>query len=204
VIYVGVAPSGRFQIHRVPADGTGQLTLHSPAEGLAPASATSHGIVFANRLGAQGIDLVTVAPDGSVREWLASPFQEVNPRVSPDDEWVAYQSNRTGRSEIYLRAASGKGPDRQVTPAGGVQPDWSADGGSLFFVRDRRVYRVDVTATTLGIPVPVHADSRLIFARPSGDGLVTLHALDEERPLTTLNLVTNWTGEVRRRAAGYK
>jgi eukaryotic-like serine/threonine-protein kinase len=198
-IYFGHAPSGRFQIHRIAADGTGHAVLHSPVPGLSPASTTSQGVIFAQRLAAGGFDLVTVAPDGSARDWLASPFQEANPRVSPDDRWIAYQSNRTGRSEIYLRVASGTGADRQVSPAGGGQPEWSADGRSLFFTRERRVYRVDVTATTLGQPVPVHADSRLIFARPAVDGLVALNAIDEERPLTTINLVTNWTDEVRRR-----
>jgi hypothetical protein len=86
-----------------------------------------------------------------------------------------------------------------VSAAGGGQPEWSADGRAVFFTRERRVYRVDVSTTPLGQPIAVHADSRLVFARPSADGLVVLNALDEERPLTTMNLVVNWTEEIRQR-----
>jgi hypothetical protein len=117
---------------------------------------------------------------------------------------VVYQSNRTGRSEVYLRAVSGAGADRQVSTAGGGQPEWSPDGKAVFFTRERRVYRVDVSVTPMGPPVPVHADSRLVFARPSRDGLVVLNALEEERPLTTMNLVVNWTEEIRQRVRGGK
>jgi DNA-binding winged helix-turn-helix (wHTH) protein len=201
-VFFGLAPSGRFQIHRAHADGTGPLTVHSPATGLSPASTTSEGIVFANRVGPGGLDIVTVAADGSVRDWLATPFQEANPRVSPDDKWVAFASNRTGRGEIYLRAASGTGADRQISPAGGAQPEWSPDGRFVFFTRERRVYRVDVTTAPLGQPVPVHADSRLVFARPVRDGLIVLKAIDEERPITTINVVVNWIEEVRTRFRG--
>jgi DNA-binding winged helix-turn-helix (wHTH) protein len=198
-ILFGLAPSGRFQIHRVAADGTGQVSVHSPVPGLSPASATSDGTVFAHRPGPGGFDIVRVAHNGVVRDWLASPFHEANPRVSPDERWVVYQSNRTGRSEVYLRAVSGDGADRQVSAAGGGQPDWSADGKAVFFTRERRVYRVDVSITPMGPPVPAHADSRLVFARPTRDGLIVLNALEEERPLTTMNLVVNWTEEIRQR-----
>lgn len=198
-IFFGMAPSGRMQIHSIHADGTGPPAPYSPAPGLSPAAATSDGILFAHRPGANGFDIVTVTRDGTTRDWLATPFHEANPRVSPDERWIVYQSNRTGRSEVYLRAASGTGADRQVSTAGGAQPEWSADGRIVFFTRERRVYRVDVSAAPLGQPVAVHADSRLVFARPSADGLVVLNALDEERPLTTMNLVVNWTEEIRQR-----
>jgi DNA-binding winged helix-turn-helix (wHTH) protein len=201
-VFFGLAPSGKFQIHRASADGTGPVTVHSSAAGLSPASTTSQGMVFANRSGRGGLDIVTVAADGSVRDWLATPFQEAHPRVSPDDRWVAFVSNRTGRAEIYLRAASGSGADRQVSTAGGAQAEWSADGRFLFFTRERRVYRADVTTAPLGQPVAIHADSRLVFARPGSEGLVVLKAIEEERAITTLNVVVNWIEEVRRRFRG--
>jgi dipeptidyl aminopeptidase/acylaminoacyl peptidase len=198
-LFFGLAPSGRFQIHSIAADGTGPPSVYSPVPGLSPAAATSVGVLFAHRPGAGGFDIVTVTGDGTTRDWLATPFHEANPRISPDERWIVYQSNRTGRSEVYLRAAAGTGADRQVSSAGGGQPEWSADGRAVFFTRERRVYRVDVSTTPLGQPVAVHADSRLVFARPSADGLVVLNALDEERPLTTMNLVVNWTDEIRQR-----
>jgi DNA-binding winged helix-turn-helix (wHTH) protein/Tol biopolymer transport system component len=197
-VFFGLPVSGQPQIHRAAADGTGQPAVFSTTAGLSPASTTTAGLVFANRLRATGIDIVTVTADGSVRDWLATPFQEAHPRVSPDDRWVAYASNRTGRAEIYVRAASGAGGDRHVSAAGGGQPEWAPDGRAVYFTRERRVYRVDMSTTPLGQPVPRHADSRLVLARPAGDGLIVLNAIEEERPITTLNLVMNWTEEIRR------
>jgi hypothetical protein len=59
---------------------------------------------------------------------------ERNPHVSPDGRWIAYSSNETGRSEIYVRPFP-EGPGRiQVSVNGGVFPRWRRDGRELFFL----------------------------------------------------------------------
>jgi dipeptidyl aminopeptidase/acylaminoacyl peptidase len=59
---------------------------------------------------------------------------ERNPQVSPDGKWVAYSSNETGRSEIYIKAFP-EGPAKiQVSVNGGVFPRWRRDGKELFFM----------------------------------------------------------------------
>jgi hypothetical protein len=49
---------------------------------------------------------------------------------------VAYQSNESGRFEVYLQpfAAAGQGGKWQVSPEGGTQPRWRGDGRELFYV----------------------------------------------------------------------
>jgi dipeptidyl aminopeptidase/acylaminoacyl peptidase len=65
---------------------------------------------------------------------LRTPADERNPQVSPDGRWLAYSSNETGRSEIYVRPFP-QGPGRiQVSVDGGVYPRWRRDGRELYFL----------------------------------------------------------------------
>jgi hypothetical protein len=63
-----------------------------------------------------------------------SPFEERNGQFSPDGRWVAYQSNVTGRFEIYVQPFPGPGGKWKVSTAGGTFPRWRADGKELFFI----------------------------------------------------------------------
>jgi hypothetical protein len=59
---------------------------------------------------------------------------ERNPQVSPDGKWIAYSSNETGRSEVYIKPFP-EGPGRiQVSVDGGVFPRWRRDGRELYFM----------------------------------------------------------------------
>jgi Tol biopolymer transport system component len=58
---------------------------------------------------------------------------ERNPQVSSDGKWIAYSSNETGRSEIYIRPFP-EGQQIQVSVNGGVFPRWRRDGRELYFM----------------------------------------------------------------------
>jgi eukaryotic-like serine/threonine-protein kinase len=75
--------------------------------------------------------------------FLKTPFDERRARFSPDGHWVAYQSNESGRYEIYVRPfmppAAGSSVNAtagqwQVSTDGGIQPTWGADGRELYYV----------------------------------------------------------------------
>jgi Tol biopolymer transport system component len=55
-------------------------------------------------------------------------------QFSPDGRWVAYQSNQTGRIEIYVRPFPGPGGQWQVSSSGGLQVRWRPDGKELYYV----------------------------------------------------------------------
>jgi Tol biopolymer transport system component/predicted Ser/Thr protein kinase len=65
---------------------------------------------------------------------LQTSADERHPQVSPDGKWIAYSSNETGRSEIYIKSFP-EGPAKiQVSVNGGVFPRWRHDGKELYFM----------------------------------------------------------------------
>ena len=82
---------------------------------------------------------------------LQTPFNESNAQFSPDGRWVAYQSNESGRSEIYVIPFSPEGGapggKRQVSTAGGVLVRWRQDGKQLFYIApDHKLMAAEVGA----------------------------------------------------------
>jgi eukaryotic-like serine/threonine-protein kinase len=86
--------------------------------------------------GKAGHDLWILPTFGSrqPRPFLESRFIKDEPRFSPDGQWVAYNSNETGRWEVYVTSF----PDAQqkfpVSTTGGIQPQWRVDGRELFYL----------------------------------------------------------------------
>ena len=65
---------------------------------------------------------------------LESPANEVQPRLSPNGQWLAYASDETGTWEVYVRGL-GQTPGKwQISRGGGMQPVWRGDGRELFYV----------------------------------------------------------------------
>ncbi len=72
--------------------------------------------------------------------FLKTEFLELNPDFSPDGKWIAYQSNESGRHEIYITAFPNPSGKRQVSTAGGTEPRWKPDGKELYYIGpDRRL-----------------------------------------------------------------
>jgi hypothetical protein len=68
-------------------------------------------------------------------------FAEFAPAVSPNGDWLAYASNRSGRTEVWVTPFPNGTPAeaRRVSEEGGIRPKWARDGRTLFFVQDRGV-----------------------------------------------------------------
>ena len=74
-------------------------------------------------------------------------FDERDGEFSPDGKWIAYQSNDSGRFEIYLQPFLREGPRTRVSTNGGAQVRWREDGQELFYVApDDRLMAVPVRA----------------------------------------------------------
>ncbi len=66
--------------------------------------------------------------------WLQTRFREGEAKFSPNGRWIAYASDETGRSEVYIRAFQGSGETRRVSNGGGRTPRWRGDGKELFYL----------------------------------------------------------------------
>jgi Tol biopolymer transport system component/predicted Ser/Thr protein kinase len=68
-----------------------------------------------------------------VRPLLDASYSEGSPQFSPDGRWLAYASDESGRSEIYVQPFPGPGAKTRVSGAGGDQPRWRRDGREIFY-----------------------------------------------------------------------
>ena len=72
-------------------------------------------------------------------------------QFSPDGTWIAYQSNKTGRFEIYVQPFPGPGGDSRVSIDGGAQVRWNPNGRELFYVAaDDRLMAVPIRFVSNG------------------------------------------------------
>ena len=76
-----------------------------------------------------------------VQKIRANRHDEIQHRYSPDDRCIAYQSNETGETRIYVFDIS---TGLHSSIASGIRPTWSKDGKQIFFVRAGRMFSVDV------------------------------------------------------------
>jgi serine/threonine-protein kinase len=74
---------------------------------------------------------------GKPERFLKSSFTDVDPVFSLDGRWLAYQSNESGKTEVYVRAfpppSSGQGGKWQISNSGGAEPRWSRTGHELVY-----------------------------------------------------------------------
>ena len=70
---------------------------------------------------------------GKPEPFLVTPSDERLPLISPDGRWLAYQSDESGREEIYVQSFPRPGGRWQVSAAGGDRPVWSKTTPELFF-----------------------------------------------------------------------
>ncbi len=91
--------------------------------------------------------------------FLQTSFEESDARISPDGRSIAYVSDESGRSEVYVASFPTRAGRRRVSVEGGSQPRWRRDGRELFFLAaDARLMAVAVRAgepADLGAPVPL-------------------------------------------------
>jgi Tol biopolymer transport system component/tRNA A-37 threonylcarbamoyl transferase component Bud32 len=83
-------------------------------------------------------DIVGVRTSGDTTPvpLVATRFTELNPAVSPDVRWIAYESNESGINQVYVRPFPNTNDGRwQVSLTGGENPVWASDGRSLYFTR---------------------------------------------------------------------
>ena len=208
--------TGSPHIYTKPADGSGigkaLLETDAAAEYAECFSPDQRYLVYtrAAPTPGTGLDIWALPLFGEPKPFpiVQTPFNDVEPRVSPDGKWMAYQSSESGRDEIYITAFPGGGVKWQISSTGGSFPRWRRDGKELFFLDGGdNMTAVDTSASGNTIrPGTPHA---LFPARAaqSARGPYTITAdgtkflinsgdvQEESEPLT---LLQNWTAELKK------
>jgi len=161
----------------------------------------------------------TVLKAGKPEVFVQTPANELYPAFSPDGRWIAYRSEESGTSEIYVRAFPDKGGKWLISNSGGVVAVWSPNGRELFyrtpderimvvtytvkgdvFVADRPRFWTDtrMAETGTGQNFDIAPDGKRLLV------LMPVEAPDERRAQNQVIFLQNFLDEIRRRvgAAG--
>jgi eukaryotic-like serine/threonine-protein kinase len=138
-IAFGSRRSGKWGLYIKDADNTRseELLLESDRPAMPMSWSADRLVYWTSDLKTAGDIWSLTAPGAGERKPLAvlqTPADERNPQVSPDGKWIAYSSNETGRSEIYIRPFPEGAGKIQVSVNGGVYPRWRRDGKELYFL----------------------------------------------------------------------
>ncbi|HYB96689.1 MAG TPA: hypothetical protein VEC39_17075, partial [Vicinamibacterales bacterium] len=105
--------------------------IHYPA-GFTPDGRTVLFRAFSND---SGWDLFTAAVDGGpVQRLLQTPADEVEMSLSPDGRFLAYTSNESGRTEVYVSRFPEMSNRLAISSGGGQRPRWRGDGRELYYL----------------------------------------------------------------------
>ena len=151
--------AGRYDLYRKPADGSrNEELLYADNLQKRPTSFSPDGAYLAYWVlgDPKTGDDIWILPDplgapGASKPYpfMRTEFNEQIPQFSPDGHWIAYQSNESGRHEVYVAPFPGPGGKRQVSTAGGALPRWRADGKELFYrAADNRLMAAEVDANS--------------------------------------------------------
>src|SRR5262249_25271693 len=154
----GSASGGLDNIFSKAADGTGgaeRLTSGGYAHYPRAWAPDGRTLAFLEVSPDTNYDILTLSLTGDrqPRVVIRTRAVEVYPEFSPDGHWLAYGSNESGRSEVYVIPYPGPGPRQQVSNEGGTAPAWSHDGRELFYTTTSTVGGQAVFTRMMVVPV---------------------------------------------------
>jgi hypothetical protein len=153
--------SGQAEFVSVAADGGGtdKLVFRSPVAYPSSFSRDGRWLMYTSVDPRTKEDLWVVSADGTGKPepFLVTDNKETDGAFSPDGRAVAYVSDESGTSNVYVRSFPSTGAHKwQVSTAGGYQPRWRGDGKELFYISPTgQLMSVDITpgiATAPGRP----------------------------------------------------
>ena len=232
VLYPVWSPSGEhlyFSVggasgdgYRRPSDGREEATQLWDRPGGNYVSDVSPGdsiIVVRDDTPDRGRDLLLMRQGGDGAEFegfLTAEWSESNAEISPDGQWIAYESNETGEYRIYVHSFPVITGQQSVSPGLGTDPVWSPDGRTLYYRSGSQFLAVDVTTepvfAVLSAPDVLFDEPnysriqnfgfRTWDIHPDGSRFIMVASEGGEvgpGGLTEVYLVVNWFEELRQR-----
>ena len=126
----------------------GAPTSLAPAripDGIAVDDWTRDGRYLVVRTLGRAVYVVPMAGERTAQMLADTPFVEDQSQVSADGRWIAFNSDESGRWEVYVARFPALTDKRQVSSAGGMQPRWRRDGRELYYLSlDGAVMAADI------------------------------------------------------------
>jgi len=211
-IYFGYEKAKYYQIFSKGADDSGEAQLEFPSdceEDPYQVSADGSWLLY-YRSPADGRTELCVRRIGNAasreepKVLLKSLFLTGNGAFSPDGRWIVYQSEESGRPEIYVRPSSGEDRKWPVSTEGGTAAVWSPVGNEIFYLSGRKLVAVPVGAKgdefVAGDPKVLFENHEIFTFAATKDGKRFI-AAENPNPGAEprLDIVLNWFAEVRRK-----
>jgi serine/threonine protein kinase/Tol biopolymer transport system component len=178
-------------------------------------------LAFDQQISPQQWDLMVLPMDVSGSGWKAGTATRVMSRIaqrptavfSPDGRWLAYTSNESGRSEVFVRSFPGPGAQWQVSTSGGWVPTWSRRRNELVYLSllpdshlmvvsytiEGDTFRAGPPRKWSEQPISGRPTARSFDLHPDGDRIVASGDLTTTTNVDKVVLVSNFMDEVRRR-----
>jgi Tol biopolymer transport system component len=170
-------------------------------------SADGRFIAFAIQSSKTARDIWVLPLEGD-REPFAvvqTAFEERDARFSPDGGWIAYQSNETGRNEVFVQPFPGPGRNWQISTDGGTFAQWRGDGREIFYLaRDNRLMAVPVKLDASAPAVDAGTPVALFPLRPGAAYAVTpdgqrflVNTPTDDATASPITVILNWKPSAR-------
>jgi Tol biopolymer transport system component/tRNA A-37 threonylcarbamoyl transferase component Bud32 len=203
--------TGKMNLYMRAVDGSGpeELIYSAPEMFQAPRAFSPDGklLVYDQIDPKTHHDLWILPMDGSrtPRPYRQTPFDEQQAAISPDGRWIAYTSDETGRSEVYVESFPTPGTRFTVTTTGATAMAWRSDGKQIYISSlDQRTVVIADVLPGPGFKIgPLKTLFTATANMTTGDltpdferGLV---ALTQDNPAPkALTVMLDWTGALRR------
>ena len=129
---------------------------------------------------------------GKAFPFLATAAAENQGVFSPDGKWMAYVSNPTGATQVYVRPFPGPGAARPVSTKGGIAPRFSADGKRIYFLSGNKVFAADWSDGNVGEPkLLFELSDRIQLYEAVGDRFLMV-LLSEADAAPPSRVIVNW------------
>jgi serine/threonine protein kinase/Tol biopolymer transport system component len=210
LVYTSVRNGLIFFLRPVAGNGQEEPVFVVQRGGYYPSSWSPDGkyLIFRASVPETGLDLWLLPfSDRKPQPLFQTKFNEQNAKISPDGNWLAYQSDESGNNEVYVTQfpmnQSGLQPARswRISTSGGVNPSWRGDGKELYFVSGNKLMAVKVSGGTefqAGPPQSLFEIEGTNYA-PGKDGQRFLvSVVTEKATAPPINVVLNWTAEIKK------
>ncbi|MFN7979942.1 MAG: protein kinase [Vicinamibacterales bacterium] len=204
----GTADGGRIMVRRIDNGSEPREVAHS-THSFSAARLLRDGTLLMNEVvPGTGANILLQPPGGTARVLVGDPGNQWGATLSPDERYMAYVSDETGRYEIYVAPVDGSRPKQQVTTGGAAEVIWSRDGRELYYRGNGSMWAIPITTAPLAVGPPHELfDDRFEMdsvglpnydVGPDGRFLM----LRSTRPVAKpeLRVVLHWFDELRRLA----